>query len=168
MNTMSFAGAVASLGYLALFWWCGWALARRALPGDGAEVLLPLSGAFCTALLAGLPAVFALGLGFTLPAVLAAGAAALGLGLWATLRRKQPALPRPGKDLAALTWDQVDLDAGVLRLPGQEVPLTNAVRRLLERARAARRPEDDPMCCSRPGPGGPWIWPACPGWCRRR
>ena len=55
MNTMSFAGAVASLGYLALFWWCGWALARRALPGDGAEVLLPLSGAFCTALLAGIP-----------------------------------------------------------------------------------------------------------------
>ncbi len=102
MNTMSFVGAAASLVYLALFWWCGWALARRALPRDGAEVLLPLSGAFCTALLAGLPAVFALGLGFTLPAVLAAGAAALGLGLWATLSRKQPAMPRPGKDLAAL------------------------------------------------------------------
>ena len=65
MNTMTFAGAAVSLCYLALFWWCGWMLARRALPRDGAEVLLPMSGAFCTAMLAGLPAVFALGLGFT-------------------------------------------------------------------------------------------------------
>ena len=34
MNTMSFVGAVASLGYLALFWWCGWALARRRGKGS--------------------------------------------------------------------------------------------------------------------------------------
>lgn len=102
MDTMGFTGAAASLLYLALFWWCGWALARRALPQDGPEVLLPLSGAFCTALLAALPAVFALGLGFTLPAALAAGAAALGLGLWARLGRARPPMPRHNRDLAAL------------------------------------------------------------------
>ena len=75
---------------------------------------------------------------------------AAGLALWMSWQ-----MGVPGKDLAALTWDQVDLDAGVLRLPGQEVTLTNAVRRLLERARAARRPEDDPHVLLSPRSRGP-------------
>ena len=64
---------------------------------------------------------------------------AAGLALWMSWQMGVPAT-----DLVGLTWDQVDLDAGVLRLPGGEVPLTNAVRRLLEKARAARAPGEDP------------------------
>lgn len=64
---------------------------------------------------------------------------AAGLALWMSWQMGVSAT-----DLAALTWDRVDLAAGVLRLPGGEVPLTNAVRRLLERARSARAPGDDP------------------------
>ena len=86
----------------------------------------------------------------------------MGLALWMSWQ-----MGVQGKDLAALTWDQVDLEAGVLRLPEGDVPLTNAVRRLLEKARQARAPGDDPTCCCRPSPGGPWIWPGCPSWCRR-
>lgn len=64
---------------------------------------------------------------------------AVGLALWMSWQMGVSAT-----DLAALEWSQVDLAAGVLRLPGGDVPLTNAVRRLLERARAARLHSDDP------------------------
>lgn len=63
----------------------------------------------------------------------------VGLALWMSWQ-----MGVQGKDLVALTWDQVDLEAGVLHLPEGDAPLTNAVRRLLEKARQARAPEDDP------------------------
>ena len=65
-------------------------------------------------------------------------ASAAGLALWMSWQMGIQA-----KDLVSLTWDQVDLTAGVLRLPGGEAQLTNAVRRLLEGARSARREGED-------------------------
>ena len=41
-------------------------------------------------------------------------------------------------EVCALTWEQVDLARGVLRLPGRDVPLTNAVRGVLADAYAGR------------------------------
>lgn len=60
-----------------------------------------------------------------------------GLALWLTWQ-----LGLQAREIVSLTWDQVDLQADVLRLPDREVPLTNAVRRILEDAR--RRAGDDP------------------------
>lgn len=64
---------------------------------------------------------------------------AAGLALWMSWQ-----LGVHGKDLVALTWDQVDLEAGLLRLPSGNVPLTNAIRRLLEKSWENRRPGEDP------------------------
>ena len=64
---------------------------------------------------------------------------AVGLALWMSWQ-----MGIPGKDLVALTWDQVDLENGALHLAGQTLPLTNAVWRLLKKARQERRPEDSP------------------------
>ena len=47
------------------------------------------------------------------------------------------------QEIVALTWDQVDFDSGSLRLPDREVPLTNALRRLLEDTRR-RAPAGEP------------------------
>ena len=47
-------------------------------------------------------------------------------------------------DLAALTWGPGGLRRRRAAAARREVPLTNAVRRLLERARSARAPGDDP------------------------
>lgn len=63
-----------------------------------------------------------------------------GLALWLAWQ-----LGLQAQEIAALTWDQVDLSADVLRLPDREVPLTNAVRRLLEDTRRRRRPGDPPQ-----------------------
>ncbi len=74
-----------SLLYLFLFLGVGLLLARRAMPDGDAALILPLGCGFGVSLLATLPGVFALALGFTLPAVLLAAAAAAGLGgvlLW--------------------------------------------------------------------------------------
>lgn len=69
-----------SILYLALFICVGLLLARRAVPDGSAAVILPLGCGFGVSLLAVLPAVLALALGFTLPAVLLAAAAAGVLG----------------------------------------------------------------------------------------
>ena len=61
-----------SILYLALFIYVGLLLARRAVPDGSAAVILPLGCGFGVSLLAVLPAVLALALGFTLPAVLLA------------------------------------------------------------------------------------------------
>ena len=45
-------------------------------------------------------------------------------------------------EIAALTWQQVDLNRRTIRLPDREVPLTNTVRRLLEEHRARRGADD--------------------------
>ena len=62
-----------------------------------------------------------------------------GLALWLAWQMGLQA-----QEIAALTWDQVDLAANALRLPDREVLLTNAVRRLLQDAWDARVPGDDP------------------------
>ena len=62
-----------------------------------------------------------------------------GLALWLTWQ-----LGLQAQELVALTWEQVDLEAGVLRLEGREVVMTNAVRRLLREAYARREAGADP------------------------
>ena len=60
-----------------------------------------------------------------------------GIALWLSTR-----LGLQSEEICALTWDRVDFDAGLLRLPDREVPLTVTVRHVLEEARALRRPGD--------------------------
>ena len=60
-----------------------------------------------------------------------------GLALWLTWQ-----LGLQAAEIVALTWDQVDLAAGVLRLGDREVELTNAAHRLLREAQ--RRRGEDP------------------------
>lgn len=64
---------------------------------------------------------------------------AAGLAMWLAWQ-----LGLQAQEMTVLTWDQVDLDAGALRLPDREVPLTSAVRRILEEARSRRTPGEDP------------------------
>ena len=64
---------------------------------------------------------------------------AAGMALWML---RQMAL-RP-EEIAALTWDDVDLDAGVLRTGGRETAMTQGVRRVLAEEKARRAAEDDP------------------------
>ncbi len=54
-----------------------------------------------------------------------------GLALWLAWYPRLSA-----REIAALTWDAVDLRAGVIRLPDREVPLTKAVSGVLAEARA--------------------------------
>lgn len=61
-----------------------------------------------------------------------------GLALWLAWQ-----LGLQAQEIAALTWDQVDFDRDLIRLPDREVPLTNAVRRLLEDAHR-RAPAEEP------------------------
>lgn len=69
-----------SVFYLSLFLSVGLLLARRAVPDGSAAVIVPLGCGFGVSLLAVLPALFAVVLGFTLPAVSLAAAAAAGIG----------------------------------------------------------------------------------------
>ncbi len=62
-----------------------------------------------------------------------------GLAMWLAWQ-----LGLQAQEMVALTWEQVDFDGGVLRLPEREVPLTSAVRRLLEEERRRRPAEEDP------------------------
>lgn len=80
-------GSLAGAGYLAVFWLAGVLLARRVFPdGEDAPGLYGLLGAsFGLGLLAALPALFALGLGFGRAAVPAGLAAAGLIGLAAGL-----------------------------------------------------------------------------------
>ena len=82
-----------AVGVLALFVAAGLAAARRALPQETLEVLVPLGCGFGVSLLAAVPALCALALGFTRPAVVLACAIVLLLG-WRLWR----GLPRPGPD----------------------------------------------------------------------
>ena len=86
-------GNCLAVGILALFVAAGLAAARRALPQENMEVVLPLGCGFGVSLLAALPALCALVLGFTRPAVVLACAVVLLLG-WRLWR----GLPRPGQD----------------------------------------------------------------------
>lgn len=62
-----------------------------------------------------------------------------GLAMWLGWQ-----LGLQAQEMIALTWDQVDLQEGVLRLPDREVPMTSAVRRILEEEHGRRSPEEDP------------------------
>ena len=86
-------GNCLAVGILALFVAAGLAAARRALPQENMEVVLPLGCGFGVSLLAAVPALCALALGFTRPAVVLACAIVLLLG-WRLWR----GLPRPGPD----------------------------------------------------------------------
>jgi len=69
-----------SVFYLSLFLSVGLLLARRAVPDGSVAVIVPLGCGFGVSLLAVLPALFAVVLGFTLPAAALAAAAATGIG----------------------------------------------------------------------------------------
>ena len=69
-----------SVFYLSLFLSVGLLLARRAVPDGSAAVIVPLGCGFGVSLLAVLPAMLAVVLGFTLPAVALAAVAAAGIG----------------------------------------------------------------------------------------
>lgn len=64
---------------------------------------------------------------------------AAGLAMWLGWQ-----LGLQAREMIALTWDQVDTEEGLLRLPDREVALTSAVRRLLEEERRRRGPGEDP------------------------
>ena len=63
-----------------------------------------------------------------------------GLALWLAWQ-----LGLQAQEIISLTWEQVDLAGDLLHLPDRDIPLTNAVRRLLEDARRRRRPGDPPQ-----------------------
>lgn len=69
-----------SVFYLSLFLSVGLLSARRAVPDGSAAVIVPLGCGFGVSLLAVLPALFAVVLGFTLPAVALAAVVAAGIG----------------------------------------------------------------------------------------
>ena len=62
-----------------------------------------------------------------------------GIALWLSSQ-----LGLQSEEIARLTWDNVDFDAGVLRLPDRELPLKVGVGNVLREERARRGPEDDP------------------------
>lgn len=62
-----------------------------------------------------------------------------GLALWLTWQ-----LGLQAQEIVALTWSQVDFDRDAIVLPDREVPLTNAIRRILEGTRRRRLPGEDP------------------------
>lgn len=62
-----------------------------------------------------------------------------GLALWLAWQMGLQA-----REIAALTWEQVDFESGVIWLDQREEPLTNAVRRLLWEERESRPPQADP------------------------
>lgn len=64
---------------------------------------------------------------------------AVGLVLWMTWQMGLQA-----RELVALTWADVDLAGGTVGLPDRKVPMTNAVRRLLEKELGERKEGDDP------------------------
>lgn len=77
-----------------------------------------------------------------------------GLALWLTWQMGLQA-----QEILALTWPQVDFAAGEVRLPDRAVPLTNAVRRLLQLELRGRQPEDDPHVLLTPNSRRPMDLP---------
>jgi len=63
---------------------------------------------------------------------------AAGLAMWLGWQ-----LGLQAQEMVALTWEQVDFEKGLICLPDREVPLTSAVRRLLEEERRRRAPGED-------------------------
>ena len=82
-------GILFSILYLAVFLAAGFVLAHRVLPASRPETQLVYTAAFGLVLLIALPALFALALGFTLPAALLALATAAGISLAGFLSRRR-------------------------------------------------------------------------------
>ena len=82
------------------------------------------------------------------------GSSPAGLALWLTWQMGLQA-----QEILALTWSQVDFAAGEVRLPDRAVPLTNAVRRLLQGELARRQPGDDPHVLLTPNSRRPMDLP---------
>lgn len=80
---MEFWGGLAGAGYLAVFWLAGVLLARRVFADETAWLQLCLGAGFGLGLLAALPALAALALGFNRAAALSALALAVLAGFWA-------------------------------------------------------------------------------------
>lgn len=64
---------------------------------------------------------------------------AAGLAMWLGWQ-----LGLQAQEMIALTWERVDFQEGVLRLPDRDVPMTSALRRILEEEYRRRGPEEDP------------------------
>lgn len=64
---------------------------------------------------------------------------AAGLAMWLGWQ-----LGLQAQEMIALTWEQVDFEEGVLRLPDREVTMTSAVRRILEEEYHRRAQGEDP------------------------
>ena len=62
-----------------------------------------------------------------------------GLALWLTW-----SMGLSATTIVFLTWDQVDLDRGLVRLPDRDLALGVTLRRLLRAAAGRRRPGEDP------------------------
>ena len=73
---------------------------------------------------------------------------AAGLALWLTWQ-----MGLSGGEIVSLTWDRVDLDRNVLRLPDRAVPLTGTVRQMLLERRG--RGGEDPHVLLSDGAGKP-------------
>lgn len=69
----------------------------------------------------------------------AEGSSPVGLALWMGWK-----LGMQVREMTALTWDQVDLDRGLVRLPDRDLALGVTLRRLLRAAAGRRRPGEDP------------------------
>lgn len=62
-----------------------------------------------------------------------------GLAMWLSWQMGLQA-----QEMTALTWEDVDFQRGMIRLPDREAEMTSAVRRLLEEERRRRAPGEDP------------------------
>lgn len=62
-----------------------------------------------------------------------------GIALWLSHQ-----IGLQNEDIVSLTWEQIDFDANVIHIGGTDVPLTNAVSRILKAERDRRTPDDDP------------------------
>lgn len=82
-------------------------------------------------------------------------------GIWQVLQREgdSPAglalhmswcLGMSVSDIVSLTWDKVDLELNIIRVPGDVIPLDGTLRRRLLRIKANREPEDAPFVVLKP------------------
>ena len=69
----------------------------------------------------------------------AEGGSPVGLALWMSWK-----LGMQAREIVALTWSQVDLDRGLIRLPGRELSMGVTLRRLLRSVWNRRSPGEDP------------------------
>ena len=69
----------------------------------------------------------------------AEGSSPVGLALWMSWK-----LGMQAREIVALTWNQVDLDRGIIHLPDRELTLGITLRRLLRAAQNRRQAGDDP------------------------